>query len=618
LTTTIEAAETLPRWHLDSLFPGPQSPELRAAIDDEVRAIAALEALFDRHGVGTATPGEIDDALVAAFETIVDRYNEALAAAVRLEGYLSCLVAADVRDEAADAAASEWRQRQTGLIRLAPRFTAWVGYLAIDTLAECSPLARDHAPALRRMQTAAAHLMPPGEEDLAAELAPSAATAWMNLRDELAARATARIELDGQEQELPLSEIGNLGYHEDRDVRRRGFEAARGAWQELAVPLAAAINSVKGQQLTLAQRRGWDDPLDQALFDNAIDHATLDAMQAAIREALPDFQRYLRAKARLLGLPVLAVYDVGAPVGEAAPWPFATSRAFIVETFTAESAQLGALAERAFAESWIDAEPRDGKDGGGFSASVGGDASRIFLNYLPVYDLMSVLAHELGHAYHNFVVGERGRTALQSPPDDVASPLRYPMTLAETASTICEALAQRAARQQTTPAQEAAILDGWLQSVSLLVFGTHARFILERAVFEHRRERELAPTELYELMTAAWQEVAGDALDPETIAGFDWMRSHFFIDDLAYYNFPYAFGVLFATGLLAVRDADPARFYERFDDLLANPGMGEATELATRFGIDLRDPSFWRTSLDNYRDEVMRYEQLAEELLWGI
>jgi oligoendopeptidase F len=269
---------------------------------------------------------------------------------------------------------------------------------------------------------------------------------------------------------------------------------------------------------------------------------------------------------------------------------------------------------RGVAESWIDAEPREGKDAGGFSISVGGDASRIFVNYLPVYDLMSVLAHEIGHSYQNLVVAEQGRTPLQAPPDDVPAPTGFPMTLAETVSTMGEALVQRAARAEAAPAEEAAILDGWLQTFSSTVFGIYPRFILEREVFARRRERELSPRELGEIMTAAWHEVAGDAIDPASISAMEWTKTHFYIEDLWYYNFPYAFGVLFAVGLLAVRDAKPDGFFERFDLLLADSGMAEAAELAAPFGIDLRDPAFWRKSLERYRADVERLEALAEEL----
>jgi oligoendopeptidase F len=613
-TTTPESTEDLPRWDLDSIFPGPQSPEFREALANAARANTDLEALFDRHGVGgPPTPARAVD--ITAVEEVINRYNAVLDAAMRIEGYLYCLVAADVRDEKAQSAAGEWRQIRSQLARLNPRFIAWAGALDSADLAMRSQVVRAHLPTLRRLRLAAAHLMPPGEEDLAAALGPSGAAAWMALRDELAGRATARIAIDGEERELPLSEIANLAYNPDRDLRRRAYEAETAAWRGLSVPLAAALNGVKSQQLTLAQRRGWGDPLDQALYANAIDRATLDAMQTAIHDALPDYQRYLRAKARLLGLPVLAGYDLRAPVGEPPPWPFATAQAFILETFASVHPRLGALAERAFAERWIDAEPRPGKDGGAFSFPVGGEQTRIFANYLPVYDWMSALAHELGHSYHVNAIAARGRTMLQAPAEMAGVPFTFPMTLGETASTICEALVQQAARQDALPAQEVALLDGWLQALTLNVFQTLPMFIVEREVFAARRRRELAATEIDALMASAWRDMAGDAIDPDTVPVTDWTAPHLFIDGLWYYNFPYAFGMLFGLGLLAARDAHPAAFFDRFDDLLADSGMYEAADLAARFGIDLRDPTFWRSGLDLFRADVDRLESLARERL---
>jgi pepF/M3 family oligoendopeptidase len=613
-TTTIEAAETLPRWDLDSIFPGPESAEFRAALAHIASATKELEDLFDREGIGRRPAASSLESTVATVETVIDRYNALLDLAMRVDGYLFCLVAADVRDEAAQSAAGAWRQQQADLARLAPRFVNWIGMLDVEALALRSETVNEHVPALRRLRTAAAHLMAPGEEDLAAVLGPTGAAAWAALRDDLAGRATGHIELDGLEQELPLSEIENLRYNPDRDVRRRAFEAREAAWRTLAVPLTSALNGVKGQQLTLALRRGWESPLDQALFANAIDRAVLDALMQAIVEALPDYHHYLRVKARLLGLSVLAGYDLFAPVGELTPWPYDTARAFIIEQFTRYSPRLGALAERAFRERWIDAGPREGKDGGAFSMPVGNEQSRIFANYLPVYDWMSALAHELGHSYHVVAIAERGRTFLQAPAEMAGTPASFPMTLAETASTICEAIVQRAARAGATPVQEVSLLDGWLQALSLNVFGTLPMFNLERQIFTARGSRELSTQELQEMSANAWREVAGDTIDPATVRSTDWTIPHLFIDNVWFYNFPYAFGMLFGLGLLAVRDANPEGFFDRFDTLLADSGMREANELAADFGIDLRDPAFWRASLDTFRADVDRYDALSQSI----
>ena len=610
-TATFEAAELLPRWDLDSIFPGPESPEFRDASDRAALAIANLTALFDRHGVGARPMGAIDSDATPVFDEVVTHYDATLEAALRLDGYLGCLTAADVRNDAAQAAASEWRETLAGLARLAPRFTAWVATLDIDEIITGSHIAREHESTLRQLKHAAAHLMGSGEEDLAAALAPSGATAWMALRDELMARATARIELDGEVRELSLSEIDNLRLHPDRDVRRRAHEAETESRRALAMPLAAAINGVKGQQLTLSGRRGWVAPLDAALAANAIDKSILEAMFTALREALPTYHRYLRAKARLLGVSRLAGYDLVAPIAEPKIWEFEASRAFIVEQFTAFSPELGALAERAFAKHWIDAGPRLGKDGGAFCTAIQGDESRIFANYLPVFSWAGILAHELGHAYHNAVIVKRKRTFLQASPD--FGPATIPMTLAETASTLCETIVQRAARDgATSPTEELALLEESLQSVTLNTFGIMPLYEFERSMFATRAQRELSPLELEEGMATAWRDVTGDAVDPDTVWSMSWTMGHFFIDSLWFYNFPYAFGALFALGLLAVREAEPEEFLDRFDTLLADSGMRGASELAADFGIDLCDPAFWRASLDTFRSDAARYEVLTD------
>lgn len=243
--------------------------------------------------------------------------------------------------------------------------------------------------------------------------------------------------------------------------------------------------------------------------------------------------------------------------------------------------------------------------------AIQGDESRILANYLPVFSWTSTLAHELGHAYHNFVIAERKRSFLQASPD--FGPTTLPMSLAETASTICETIVLRGARAAaTSPAEELALLEEELQSLTLNTFGIMPMFEFEQAVFATRAQRDLSPPELETRMATAWRDVAGDAVDPDTVWSMSWTMAHFFIDNLWFYNFPYAFGALFALGLLAAREAKPDGFLDRFDTLLADSGMREADELAADFGIDLRDPNFWQASLETFRADVERYESLSQ------
>jgi oligoendopeptidase F len=279
--------------------------------------------------------------------------------------------------------------------------------------------------------------------------------------------------------------------------------------------------------------------------------------------------------------------------------------AFVTEQFARVSPKLATLATRAVAERWIDVGPRPGKEGGGFCAGVGKGQSRILLNYAPTYLWMSATAHELGHAYHNGVLEEAGRTWLQRS--------LMPSTLAETASTFCETLVHRAALADVDAAERLTLLGGVLLSFDLNVFNPVAGFTFERDLFAARRERALSIDELGDVSLAAQRSLFGDALDPATISPYTWAETpHPFIADQWYYNFPYAFGMLLAIGLYAEYLREPAGFWPRFDEFLAGVGTADAAELAERIGIDLRAPAFWGRALDVIRADIGEFERLVE------
>jgi pepF/M3 family oligoendopeptidase len=401
-----------------------------------------------------------------------------------------------------------------------------------------------------------------------------------------------------------MSEIRNLAMNPDRERRRRAWEVELTAWEAHEVPLAAALNGVKGHVLTLGARRGWDDPLGQALFESAIDRETLDALLSEALDSLPEFRRYLQSKAKALGEETLPWYDLFAPMGAAErawTWPEATS--FIVNQFGAYSGRLADLARRAFAERWIDAGPRPGKAGGAYCMWLIGDQSRILANYSQSYDGVSTLAHELGHAYHN--LNETGLTPLQR---------RTPMILAETASTFCETIVKEAALAEAGRGERLYILEQSLQGSCQIVVDILSRFDFEQALFAGRRERELAPGELSRLMLDAQERTYGDGLSPDARHPYMWaVKGHYYSPDRSYYNFPYLFGLLFGLGLYARYLADPDTFPERYDALLASTGRASAADLAARFEIDIRSRDFWRSSLNVLRNDISRFEELVGE-----
>jgi pepF/M3 family oligoendopeptidase len=457
---------------------------------------------------------------------------------------------------------------------------------------------------LQRAKERATHMMSPAEEALASELNVSSGTAWSRLHSNITSQLSVPVTLDGQTKEYPMSEVRNMAYSPDRTVRRTAYEAELAAWKRSAVPLAAAINSIKNESLVLAQKRHWDSPLADTLSLNSIDQATLDALFSAVRKSFPDFRRYLKAKARLLGLEKLAWYDLLAPVIESEQsWSFEDAKNFIVTHFGSYSQRLSDFAARAFRESWIDAAPRPGKVGGAYCAQIRKGESRILANYIASYDGASTLAHELGHGYHNLNL--RDRTALQS---------TTPMTLAETASIFCETIIRSAALQSANQKEQLNILEFSLLGSCQVVVDVAGRFIFEQAVFEKRKQRELSVDELNELMLDAQKQTYGDGLDENALHPYMWaVKGHYYSAELPYYNYPYIFGLLFGLGLYARYQKNPEEFKRSYDDLLSSTGMADAATLADRFGIDIRDEAFWTASLDIIREDINTYEKLVSQ-----
>jgi pepF/M3 family oligoendopeptidase len=589
---------SLPHWDMTTIYPSVDSPEYEASIGKLTDKLSAVEQQVEHLNSDGSD-------VVARFDAIITAYNDTAKLIYMNLAFVHGFIAVDSRNAAAQAKMSELHQILARASKIDTRFVAWLGKQDAEALISESELAREHAYMIRQAKIQSEHLMSQPEEDLAAELTLSGGSAWGRLHDSLTSQILVDFEREpGKVEQLPMSEIRNLAMDADRDIRRRAFEAELAAWKLWETPIAAALNGVKGEHTTLATRRGWNEILDQALFQNHIDRKTLDAMLGAARAAFPDLQRYYTAKAKALGIEKLAWYDLTAPLSsEDRVWSWDEALDFLYEQFGSFSPKMRALAERAVNERWIDAEPRPGKVGGAFCMPVRDDESRVLCNYTPAFDGVSTLAHELGHAYHNLC--QAG-----------ISPLRReatPMTLAETASTFCETILRKAAIEKGTEAEKLTILEGALQDASGIVVDITSRFLFEQAVARKRVDRELSADEFSELMIDAQKQTYGDGVDPDLLHPYMWaVKGHYYSPNYAFYNYPYMFGLLFGLGLYAQYEADPDAFRQSYDDLLASTGDADAAELAARFGFDIQSPEFWEGSLNVVRKDIDTFVELVD------
>jgi oligoendopeptidase F len=591
-------------WDLDSLLPQPAGQEFPKIVDAYRRDLQALAERSDKLPAVSAKDAPAWGAFLREFERLEMQATD-------LSAFIGCHAAADAANklyrqfEAALSALDPFRERVATNFEFALRDAGEADFKA---LVAAEPSLAKNAFFLEQRRKNARLRLPRGEELLAADLAVDGIHAWGRLFDRLAGDLRIKVMEKG---EVVEKSPGQIRFDSpERSVRQNNFYAAEKAWKTIADSCADALNHIAGTRLTLYRRLGLADHLEVPLHKNRMTRGTLDAMWSAVTRRKGMLLKYLATKARLLGQERLAWYDTQAPLpgtdkpGKSAEIPYDEGADLVVKTFSGFSPDFGEFAKHALARRWVEAENRSGKRQGAFCTGFAAKKeTRVFMTYTNTHDNVSTLAHELGHAYHSWVLKDQPYF-LQD----------YPMNLAETASTFAEAvLAEQRLADTQSREEKLSILDHMLADAVAYLMNIHARFIFENNFHRERAHGELPAGRLSELMLAAQSEAYLDSLADDGWYPDFWVsKLHFYISGLPFYNYPYTFGYLLSTGLYAHSQAAGKKFPEQYRRLLTATGCME-TEAAVQSttGYDLSQPAFWEKSLDVIERRVGQFVELA-------
>ena len=466
----------------------------------------------------------------------------------------------------------------------------------VDALGEESELVREYNFYLKEIQKNAEHLLSDEVEEMVAAMNLTAGSAWSRLQ----AYLTSTVEVDYNGEKVTLSEIRNLAYSPDAAVRKAAYEAELAAYEKIKDPIAFSINNIKNQVTMLCHKRGYESPLAMTLEQSRMKRETLDALMDAIREYLPVLRKYMRKKGELLGHnDGLPWYDLFAPIGKSGKtYTLEEARDYLLEVFEKFSPDMSDLMRDAFDNEWIDFYPRKGKVGGAFCAGISRyKQSRILTNYDGSVNSIRTLAHELGHAFHNRQK-ENGRILNQS----------YSMPVAETASTFNEVHLGQAVMAEASGEERLGLLEHDLCEYTQIVVDIYSRYLFETAVFEQSQSKFLMAEDLKQMMLDAQKTAYGDGLDEQFLHPYMWVnKSHYYRETLSFYNFPYAFGNLFALGLYALFKKEGETFVDKYEAMLKATPCCTVEEAAAMVGIDVTDKAFWEASLAEVAREVEEF-----------
>lgn len=582
-------------WSLDELYKGFDDPKY---LED----LAALDESIAKFNDFAAKLGE-----KSALETLkayIEDSERTTRLVMDLFEYASLRSSANTKDNEANSVIGRLMGKLSATTKTETAVKKYIAELKnLDELIEADPLLKEYEYLLKNIREAQKHMLSEDSEQIMALYNISGASAWGDLHSALTSSVTA----DYRGEKLNLSSVRNLAYDPDPAVRREAYEAELACYKKIEDPIAFALNSIKLEVINNARLRGFESPLAQTLFNAHMKRETLDALLGAMNDHFDIFRRYLRIKAKALGHENgMPWYDMFAPMGKSdKKYTVEDAKAYLLNIFKGFDKDLHDMVERAFDEAWIDFYPREGKVGGAFCAGLSGhNQSRVLTNFDGQFTDIVTLAHELGHAFHNLNI--EGHRPLNND---------YSMPVAETASTFNENVTMNAAiASAETDEEKLFLIESQLMDTTQIICDIYSRYLFETSVFENRESDFMPAEKLCELMLDAQKKAYGDGLDENALHPYMWLCKGHYYSTLSFYNFPYAFGGLFARGLYAKYEDEGAAFVPTYRKLLYTTPIASVEDTALVAGIDLTKKDFWEKSLLSYEKNVDEFERLVKKL----
>ena len=586
------------RWDLGDLFASPDDPRIAAAVRD-CRSRAEAFAKRYRGQIQTQT-GPGPELLLAALKEL-EAIQEELG---RVGSYAGLLYASDTSSQVYRDLRERVEQESTEIGNLLLFFELeWMGLPdeAAGPLLVHPALAgyRHHLAEARRFRP---HILSEPEERLLNERDNTGRRAFGRLFTELTTSLSFPIVRGGREEQLTMSEVLALVHDEDRDLRRRAYESLFQVLSTQGSVLTFVYDTLIQDQITSDRLRRYPHPMAERNLSNEIDEVAVDRMLAVTEANYPLAHRYFGLKARLLGLPRLLLHDQYAPVSVTLPpCSFPQARQVVLEAFGAVSPLFREIAERFFAQAWIDAEVRPGKQGGAFCASPSPLLHPYILcNHTDNLRDAMTLAHELGHGLHGWL--SRKQTLFN---------YDTPLTMAETASVFAEFLVfDHLLGRERDPGIQLALLCGKIEDTCATVFRQTVLTRFEQAAFASRRGGRLTVEGIGEAWLAANRPYYGAAVGLPEEYRWGWSYIPHIIHS-RFYCYSYVFGELLVLSLYRQFKEEGPSFIPKYIRLLEAGGSDSPEALLAPIGVDIHDPVFWQKGFDELRGLVARAEALA-------
>ena len=589
--------DSLPEWRLDDLYADREDPRIAA---DLTLAERQTQELVKLKGQLTAARADAA-ALGARLDRGIQLYEQVTNALWGVGAYASLAASIARNDQAWSKFEADFRARAAQIGAESLFFTLEINELEdaeLEAALAADAGAARWRPWVRRVRLSRPHELSPDLERMLVDRGPAVAN-WGRLFDETLAKLVCQVGEDS----LTLPEALNRLSDPDGARRKAAGEGLSKALEERSSVLALCLNTLAFEKQVEDRWRKYPTPAASRHIANEVDADAVEALEAAVVEAYPQVShRYYRLKAKVMGMTALNYWDRNAPIETSSPKTYGwdEARGMVLESFAALAPKFADTAQRFFAQPWIDARPRAGKQSGAYSHPVTADRHPyVFMNYMGERRDVLTLAHELGHAVHQTLCGPLGTLLADTP-----------LTLAETASIFGEGLVFERLLANATPEEKRGLLAGKIEDGLNTVVRQIAFHRFETRFHAARLEGELAPDEIASLFLEVMQESLGPAVTLNDGYEHYWAYVSHFVHS-PFYVYAYAFGDLLVRGLMEARRENPAGFAPLYEQLLAAGGTKTYVEALAPFGLNPREKAFWAAGMKQLERLVDEFEALV-------
>ena len=587
-------------WDLSDIFPSIDDPSIEKAIENVKKQADSLANTYQ---------GKIKDfnakellKLLEEYETyMADLGNISIFARLSFAANMTLPETTALNDKVSKLSAN--LSKQLAFLRLE---VGQLVYKQPELIKE--PILSNYKHFLEKLQRAVPHQLSEVEEQLIIEKDQFGIEGWQQLQSKWLNTRKFEVEVEGEKKLLSYGEANALLSHPDRATRESANKAIYSLLKEDGDLFSFALRNICNDWLNVTNRRKYENEMHASLIANDIEQEVIENLLKAIDEHSHIYRRYLKLKAKIFNLPKLGNHDIVAPIKSdtEAKIPYDKAKEIVTKAYESFDNDYAFGVRDMFEKNHVDASPRYGKRNGAFCSSwFKGQSAFILQSYNDSLSGVYTLAHEMGHATHDYYF-TRKQTILNG---------RMPMIVAETASIFGELLVTDLLLKNAKSDQEKmSIIGRVLDGAGMAAFQVTARAWFEQDLYDAIKRGEFLD---YKTISKYWTKnrdrIYTDAVDWFDVMDSEWtMKTHYYLSNFRFYNYPYVYGQLFVYALYQKYLDEGKEFVPKFKKVLEAGSSISPIEIGEILGLDVKDPEFWKLGMKRFEYFVNELEKLVK------